>query len=74
MLFCRDSLHTHTNPHRVAASVTDTANVFLVPAFSGLAAPHGREDARLENVLLLFMSFLFPRFQVLPRDDAKFAT
>lgn len=30
----------------VAASVTDTGGVYFVPAFSGLLAPHWRDDAR----------------------------
>ncbi|KAF4526215.1 hypothetical protein B566_EDAN001900 [Ephemera danica] len=30
----------------IAASVNDTADVYLVPAFSGLFAPHWRKDAR----------------------------
>lgn len=30
----------------VASQVTDTGGVYFVPAFSGLLAPHWRDDAR----------------------------
>lgn len=45
----RDQLGIITNAaetENLASSVTDTAGVYFVPAFSGLFAPHWRSDAR----------------------------
>jgi glycerol kinase len=45
----RDQLGIITNAaetETLASSVTDTAGVYFVPAFSGLFAPHWRSDAR----------------------------
>eukprot|EP00285_Hemiselmis_virescens_P017706 CAMPEP_0173405838 /NCGR_PEP_ID=MMETSP1356-20130122/62894_1 /TAXON_ID=77927 ORGANISM="Hemiselmis virescens, Strain PCC157" /NCGR_SAMPLE_ID=MMETSP1356 /ASSEMBLY_ACC=CAM_ASM_000847 /LENGTH=527 /DNA_ID=CAMNT_0014366699 /DNA_START=15 /DNA_END=1598 /DNA_ORIENTATION=+ len=39
-------LEDASESERVARSVTDTAGVYLVPAFTGLFAPHWRGDAR----------------------------
>jgi glycerol kinase len=45
----RDNLGILTNvaeTEQLAASVPDTADVYFVPAFSGLFAPYWRKDAR----------------------------
>ena len=49
MQWLRDSLGILDNPRdseEISASIDSTGGVYLVPAFSGLAAPHWAPDAR----------------------------
>ena len=39
-------IHAAAETEAISASVPDTQGVYLVPAFSGLGAPHGDSDAR----------------------------
>jgi glycerol kinase len=53
----RDSLQLFTDSHqtqKMALSVEDNNGVYLVPAFSGLGAPHWKMDARAAVVGLTF--------------------
>ena len=44
LAFASPTMDTETD--ELAGSVSDTAGLYFVPAFSGLFAPYWREDAR----------------------------
>jgi glycerol kinase len=50
-------------PEEIASEVEDTGDVYFVPAFSGLFAPHWKTDARgyIQNLMpkLIFLRILF---------------
>ena len=58
----RDNLEIITSPkstEEIAQTVADTGDVYFVPAFSGLFAPHWRTDARGNVDAFHALAYLF---------------